>query len=286
MRENNFTVGEMSMYSGIKAKTLRYYDEVGLFRPSRVDPETGYRYYTRAQFERLLLIKNLKQLGHTIDEIRQEMENMDSLRYLELLKDHAYDIEDRLRALENKHRNLLEWIQEVEDATSAPKDRCVLRTLPAITGYFHRTRIENRLQHELAMRELERRYNGGLYIGRVLRIVSREDLEQGNCLTYSALMIPSSCVQNVDDFPMTIPQREYAVRYYTALHEDSTPYWQELLEFIRTSGYRIAGDGIRSIPVEKGISSVKNDYIARICVPVVRERRHPHGGRNCFQKEY
>ena len=52
-----FTIGEMAKLFGINAKTLRYYDELGLIRPEHTDPMTGYRYYSTGQFERLNTIK-------------------------------------------------------------------------------------------------------------------------------------------------------------------------------------------------------------------------------------
>ena len=54
-----FTIGEMAKLFGINAKTLRYYDEIGLIRPEHTDPMTGYRYYSTGQFERLNTIKSV-----------------------------------------------------------------------------------------------------------------------------------------------------------------------------------------------------------------------------------
>ena len=46
-------IGEFSELVGISSKTLRYYDELGLFSPETVDSETGYRYYQESQIPRL-----------------------------------------------------------------------------------------------------------------------------------------------------------------------------------------------------------------------------------------
>ncbi len=40
-----FKVGEFSKLSQVSVKTLRYYDELGLLKPSQVDKFTSYRYY-------------------------------------------------------------------------------------------------------------------------------------------------------------------------------------------------------------------------------------------------
>lgn len=43
------TIGAFARVSRLSAKALRRYDEMGLLRPVRVDPFTGYRYYDEAQ---------------------------------------------------------------------------------------------------------------------------------------------------------------------------------------------------------------------------------------------
>ena len=38
------SIGEFSKICQVSAKTLRYYDEIGLLRPEEINPENGYRY--------------------------------------------------------------------------------------------------------------------------------------------------------------------------------------------------------------------------------------------------
>lgn len=69
------TIGEYSRLVQIPAKTLRYYDEIGLFKPSQVDPVTGYRYYSVEQLPDLYRILSLKELGLTLNQIRALLDN-------------------------------------------------------------------------------------------------------------------------------------------------------------------------------------------------------------------
>ena len=41
-----FTIGKMASLTGISVQALRYYDKLGLLRPTYVNPTTGYRYYS------------------------------------------------------------------------------------------------------------------------------------------------------------------------------------------------------------------------------------------------
>jgi serine/threonine protein phosphatase PrpC len=51
-------------------KALRLYDELGLLRPAAVDPESGYRYYDKAQLKRAWLVSGLRRLGMPLAQIR------------------------------------------------------------------------------------------------------------------------------------------------------------------------------------------------------------------------
>ena len=62
-------IGAFARIAGISAKTLRDYDEIGLFRPAWVDPATGYRAYSPAQLPQLRRIVALRSMGIALAEI-------------------------------------------------------------------------------------------------------------------------------------------------------------------------------------------------------------------------
>ncbi|ATW49568.1 hypothetical protein CGZ69_18450 [Streptomyces peucetius subsp. caesius ATCC 27952] len=63
------TIGAFARVSRLSAKALRRYDEMGLLRPVRVDPFTGYRYYDEAQSERARLVAWLRRIGMPLARI-------------------------------------------------------------------------------------------------------------------------------------------------------------------------------------------------------------------------
>ncbi len=64
------TIGEFSNICRVSAKTLRYYAEIGLILPEEINPETGYRYYSVRQLEKMLLINRLKTYCFSLEEIK------------------------------------------------------------------------------------------------------------------------------------------------------------------------------------------------------------------------
>lgn len=72
-----YKIGEFSMLNQVTIKTLRYYDEINLFKPKIVDKFTGYRYYDDVQDDEFKEIIKYKSLGFSLDEIKVLKENKD-----------------------------------------------------------------------------------------------------------------------------------------------------------------------------------------------------------------
>lgn len=64
------TIGEFARASRLSAKALRLYDELGLLRPTVVDPVNGYRRYAPEQLERARLVAWLRRLGMPLADIK------------------------------------------------------------------------------------------------------------------------------------------------------------------------------------------------------------------------
>ena len=80
-------IGDFSRLARVTIKTLHHYDEAGLLRPAHVDAQTGYRYYTATQLETLRRILLLKDLGFTLEEIRELLRaELGELAFLERLE--------------------------------------------------------------------------------------------------------------------------------------------------------------------------------------------------------
>lgn len=68
------SIGEFSKMCGVSAKTLRYYDEIGLIHPDEINYDNGYRYYSIRQLKRMLLISRLKAYHFSLEEIKAILE--------------------------------------------------------------------------------------------------------------------------------------------------------------------------------------------------------------------
>ena len=92
-------IGEFSSITGISVKTLRYYDDIDLFKPSDVDLFTGYRYYHEDQIKDLQLINDLKNIGFTLEEIKNNWNNFNEDIFIKKKQELLKEIELKQEAI-------------------------------------------------------------------------------------------------------------------------------------------------------------------------------------------
>ncbi|WP_037602293.1 MerR family transcriptional regulator [Streptacidiphilus rugosus] len=127
-----FTIGDFAAYGQVSVRMLRHYDALGLLRPARVDPCSGYRYYEATQLSRLNRIIALKDLGFSLQQVgevldarigAEELRGMLRLRRAELAETVA-SATARLAQVEARLRT-------IESEGAMPTDEVVLKSLPA-----------------------------------------------------------------------------------------------------------------------------------------------------------
>jgi MerR family copper efflux transcriptional regulator len=71
-------IGEVAARTDLSLRSLRHWDQVGLLRPSG-RTEGGFRLYTEADVEKILLIRRMKPLGFTLSEMSDAMRDLEVL---------------------------------------------------------------------------------------------------------------------------------------------------------------------------------------------------------------
>ena len=125
------TVSEFARLHNVNKRTLHYYDSIGIFSPEKVG-ENGYRYYTYMQSAKFEIILALRELGMSIEEIRDYQENRGAEALSQLLLEKSQEIDEKIRqmkylkkVLTTKRENLLlaqsDRVNDIEIVTCKPE---------------------------------------------------------------------------------------------------------------------------------------------------------------------
>ena len=107
-------VSSAARKSGLPAKTIRYYEEVGLLTAERA--ANGYRDYSNEDVHRLAFLKRARGLGFSIEDCRQLMSlyrdrERASHDVREIAVAHVATIEDKIKELESMRRTLTRLVK-------------------------------------------------------------------------------------------------------------------------------------------------------------------------------
>lgn len=115
--EELIAIGRFARLSGLSVGTLRHYDEVGLLRPAEVDGDTGYRRYRPDQLSEARAIRRLRELGLSLDQIREVLATGD----LGLLTEHRARIEAAIWRHQRAAYQLKRLIEGEDDLMAEPQ---------------------------------------------------------------------------------------------------------------------------------------------------------------------
>jgi DNA-binding transcriptional MerR regulator len=134
-----FKIGEFSRFSQVSVKTLRYYDEIGLLKPSQTDRFSGYRYYTAEQMSRLNKILALKDLGLTLEQIAHLMkEDLPAAQLRGILRLKQVEIQQRLEEEQTRLNRVETRLRQIEQEDSMSAYEVVIKKLePQLVCAIH-----------------------------------------------------------------------------------------------------------------------------------------------------
>lgn len=93
-----YTIQKLARLAGISTRTLRYYDEIDLLKPARIN-SSGYRLYGQKEVDRLQQIMFYRELGFPLETIKEIMANP--------LFDERKALQDHLKHLLEKESKLI-----------------------------------------------------------------------------------------------------------------------------------------------------------------------------------
>lgn len=266
-----FTIGDFARHGRVSVRMLRHYDATGLLHPARVDPLSGYRYYTAAQLARLNRLIALKDLGFTLSQVQEILDEKVSNEELRaMLRLRQAELETTMRAAAARLVQVEARLRSIESEGQMPTNDVVMKSLPSVrvaelTGlapdFDSIGPVIQPLYEELFPR-LER---AGI-VPTGPGIAYYEDAPDGGILVHAGVQVAAPVRDDGELRVVDLPPVESAA---TVVHRGSMeailPAVQTLGRWIDTNGYRSAGYP-REINLE--CPPDRNDWITELQEPI------------------
>ena len=117
-------ISELAKRTGVSVHTLRYYENYGLFKgeTDRTVKTNNYKQYDESLIEKIQLIKEAKEIGFTLSEIKDLLEDwfnnqLSEEKKIQALEIKIIEIDSKIRQFKRVKKMLIEGIQDVKDGT-------------------------------------------------------------------------------------------------------------------------------------------------------------------------
>jgi len=130
-----YTIGQFSRICQLSIKTLRFYDEIGLFKPHWVDPSSGYRYYTAEQLPRAYEIIVYRDLGFSLEQIKQLVNTKkyrDSRKLMALLLKRKREIRQQIESQREQFYKVQRHIKRLKEGIKLSTGNVILKEVDSI----------------------------------------------------------------------------------------------------------------------------------------------------------
>ena len=266
-----FSIGEISKLFDINKKTLRYYDEIGLFKPSFVNKDNNYRYYTLDQFQYLETIKYLKELGLSLDKIKYNLTNLNSEDVINSLEEQNNIIDAKISELQLIKQKINKKIIQIKDSTRND----LLETIREV-DFNERQAV--RLRHsiktgydiEFSLRKLIKMSDNKIFLtyGLVGVSISRDDLIDMKYDEYKSIFIMIEEEKYDKSLIKIFPKGTYVCIRFRGVHKDAPPYYEKLINYINKQGYEIIDDSLEMELTDPSLSLTDEEVIMELQILV------------------
>ncbi|MDQ0159349.1 MerR family transcriptional regulator [Alkalibacillus salilacus] len=270
--KDRFTIGEIAKLHNLSVKTLRYYDEIGLFKPAEIDPNNNYRYYSTEQFEHLNTINYLRSLGVPLKDIKKQFEERHSDDFLELLKRHQEEIAQRISELQQIHKRVNNRINEIDLAKQSNYIH-----QPFIRHYEdqHILQLNHDIQSqtdlELSLRKIENtsHLTPSIFIGSVGVTLPIDRIKQMKYNAYNSVFLVIDDNQITNDLKTKLPAGRYVCLYCQDARIHSPTYYEWLFQYIEKHQLTITGDAIERTIIDQYMTNNPEEYLSEIQIPIL-----------------
>lgn len=279
-----FRIGEFSKIAQVSGRLLRYYDEIDLLKPVRVDDESGYRYYSATQLPRLNRILALKELGLSLDEIARLLNediSIDEIHGMFLMK--QAEVANTLREEVARLKTIETRLQHIEQEGALRDYDVLVKSIPETPFLSVREECpsidEGRMLLFEIMQALPAKV-GRSRLGPVAAVSYSEDFRMEDIDVALGFLLNEHVEETVElsggeiMTTITLPSVQVATAVRVGTIEVSHLSYGAIGEWIETHNYRIAGP-VREVFIEPPQPGHLEETVTEIQVPIEKIATEP-----------
>lgn len=281
-----YSIGELSAICDIPQKTLRYYDEIGLFTPDQRNQETHYRLYSKGQIITIVIIKNLKQMGFSLKEIKEIVSENEAKalekNMLKKLQSMKQEIEESINRYTEycyflkKIQNGIDILEELSDGHS-DEMKVSVEFIPEVNLLYDRRVMKDydyseiSLERWLGIMEKAKTMNckiaGPVYVTFYDSNILNKFLSQDSEIEFAVQVEESKPAGHIRPFGGMLA----ATVIHIGNYEDISSTYIQLIKWIKKHNYKTVGPATEEFILSPLDVNDENRRVTKIIIPVEKE---------------
>lgn len=263
-----YKIGEISALYGIGTDSLRYYEEIGILKPRRA--ENGYRMYTISDIRTLNILRELRSIGFSMEEIKNHLQDFDVSKTLELFRREVTAVEEKIRQLSALRSHLTGRIAEMEKHLHAdlPFDRPQVLAVPERKILKLSENVYRDEDLDFVIKELQKKNQDQLYIIGNGNMGAEIPLDAISCGTYGHFNAVFCLVDDGGSFDTVIPSGNYLVYTVRGSYSAMADAWKLLFSELDRQGLSAGGNPMEFYIIDNHDTNNEDEYITHLQIPL------------------
>ena len=261
-----YKIGELSNLYDIGVDSIRYYEKLGLITPKR--SESGYRLYSARDIWRMNVIRDLRELGFSMEKIGDYLEDHSIEGTLNLLEEEMRSIERKQEALRRLKENVEQRIGTIETARHMPVGVCRLQEQPARRCFTLSEGYERDEEMDLLVRRLSKQDARHLDVvgsHQIGSVIPKDAALSGACRTYRAVFILG------EEGEAELPAGQYLSLCYGGDYDGVEAAIAKMLDYAGAQNLELLGDFLEILWVDIHTSARAEEFITELQVRVQKK---------------
>lgn len=258
-----FKIGEISKLYDIGVDSIRYYEEIGLIDPER--SESGYRQYSIHDIWRLNVIRDLRSIGFTMEQIKEYLDDHTTASSLKLLEEEQTAIQKQMLFLQKLQKNVEHRLHTIRSAQTLPLNEITEIELPSrrchglLEGYKAAEEMDLLMKRLINLDKKRLYIIGSNQMGTVIDLSSFMDKK---ILSYQSVFLIDEQGEHC------ISGGKYLCVTYRGSYDQSIEWGWKLTEYAKEHHLTVTGDLLELLWVDIHTTSDETEYITQLQLPV------------------
>lgn len=262
-------IGDFSRLSRVSIRMLRYYDEVGLLKPDKVDDFTGYRYYSEEQLLKMGKINALKDMGFGVNAIAEILKSSNPKEIEQIFQVQKAQLLEDVNAINNRIRFLDTALERLRKDKIMKYD-CIIKQMPeryvaSVRKVIPKYEEEGRLWHILFS---ETSKFGMIPCGPAMAKLYDKEYKESDVDVEVQIEVKGHYENTENVTFLTEPEMMVASATFKGPYDQFPDVYASLAAWVSENGYEFAGPMIDVYHVGPNVTRNSDEFVTEICCPV------------------